>query len=411
MRISVNTLGFVECSDCSRIQNKKLVREVNKADGFSFTVLPNDPVFDILMANKCSFVTAYDDVENEIVFRGRIATLNPQTDGVESYKDVECEGPLAYLRDSIVFGVYVENTKKENGQDVPNKVYFGNVIGNFMRNHNKQVEPELQFNENIVIHNPDPNREDFGILKNSHNLDGVTTLDAIEDILNDLKFECMVTYQVSIPHWTLHISPKFGYHVSDPIATGLNLKSLSEDIDGSELVTSILPMGGVGYDEKRLMLGPISMGDDLDYTPYMSPGAQGGDWYNESQAWYAKMYVDNDRLVSRYGRHIGVEVFDDIVANDATEVKAKRQSLREKACETAAKLSDVEDKFDISVYDLYRAGYDISALVLYNFYIVHDDVLDITVEARFTKQETDYDDILESECTFTVKSDEESSVS
>ena len=411
MRISVNTLGFVQSSDCTHVKNKKLVKEVNKADGFSFTVYPDDPMFDILKANKCSHVIAYDDVENEIVFRGRIVELNPQTDGVESYKDITCEGPLGYLRDSIVFGVYVESTKEQNGQSVSNKVYFGNVISNFMRNHNKQVAEELQFNETIVIHNPDPNREDFGILKNSHNFDGVTTLDAIENILDDLKFECMVTYQVSMPHWTLHISPKFGYHVGDPITTGLNLKSLSEDIDGSDLVTSILPMGGVGYDEKRLMLGPISMGDDLDYTPYMSPGAQGGDWYNEAQAWYAKMYVDNDRLVSKWGRHIGVKVFDDIVANAANEVKQKRIALRDKACESAAKLSDVEDEFDISVYDLYRAGYDISALMLYNFYIVRDAVLDITVEARFTKQSTNYDDILESECTFTVKSDEESSVS
>lgn len=410
MIISVNSAGYTACSNCERIQNKKLVKEVNKADGFSFTVVPGDPIFDMLYANKISHVIAYDDTQNEVVFRGRITSLNPQTDGVDSSKDVSCEGPLGYLRDSVVFGVYVESTKEEDGEEVPNRVYFGSVMSDFINNHNKQVAPELQFKA-ITIHNPDPLNGDFGILKESHNFDGVTTLDAISDLLNDLDFECMVTWEKTIPHWTLHISPKFGYHAPDPIITGLNLKSLSESIDGSELVTSILPLGGVGYDEKRLMLGPISMGDDLDYTPYMSPGAQGGDWYNESQAWYAKMYVDNDTLVRKYGRHIGVEVFDDIVANAADEVKANRIALREKACEKAAKLSDVEDEFDISVYDLYRAGYDIGALTLHNTYTVRDVNLDITVEARFTKQELDYDNILESECTFTVKSDKESSVS
>lgn len=410
MIISVNSAGYTACSNCERIQNKKLVKEVNKADGFSFTVVPGDPIFDMLYANKISHVIAYDDTQNEIVFRGRITSLNPQTDGVDSSKDVSCEGPLGYLRDSVVFGVYVESTKEEDGEEVPNRVYFGSVMSDFINNHNKQVAPELQFKA-ITIHNPDPLNEDFGILKESHNFDGVTTMDAIVALLEDLDFECMVTWEKTIPHWTLHISPKFGYHAPDPIITGLNLKSLSESIDGSELVTSILPLGGVGYDEKRLMLGPISMGDDLDYTPYMSPGAQGGDWYNESQAWYAKMYVDNDTLVRKYGRHIGVEVFDDIVANAADEVKANRIALREKACEKAAKLSDVEDEFDISVYDLYRAGYDIGALTLHNTYTVRDVNLDITVEARFTKQELDYDNILESECTFTVKSDKESSVS
>ena len=410
MIISVNSAGYTACSNCERIQNKKLVKEVNKADGFSFTVVPGDPIFDMLYANKISHVIAYDETQNEVVFRGRITSLNPQTDGVDSSKDVSCEGPLGYLRDSVVFGVYVESTKEENGEEVPNRVYFGSVMSDFINNHNKQVAPELQFRA-ITIHNPDPLNGDFGILKESHNFDGVTTMDAIVALLEDLDFECMVTWEKTIPHWTLHISPKFGYHAPDPIITGLNLKSLSESIDGSELVTSILPLGGVGYDEKRLMLGPISMGDDLDYTPYMSPGAQGGDWYDESQAWYAKMYVDNDTLVRKYGRHIGVEVFDDIVANAADEVKANRIALREKACEKAAKLSDVEDEFDISVYDLYRAGYDIGALTLHNTYTVRDVNLDITVEARFTKQELDYDNILESECTFTVKSDKESSVS
>lgn len=410
MIISVNSAGYTACSNCERIQNKKLVKEVNKADGFSFTVVPGDPIFDMLYANKISHVIAYDDTQNEVVFRGRITSLNPQTDGVDSSKEVACEGPLGYLRDSVVFGVYVESTREENGEEVPNRVYFGSVMSDFINNHNKQVAPELQFKA-ITIHNPDPLNEDFGILKESHNFDGVTTLDAIIALLEDLDFECMVTWEKTIPHWTLHISPKFGYHAPDPIITGLNLKSLSESIDGSELVTSVLPLGGVGYDEKRLMLGPISIGDDLDYTPYMSPGAQGGDWYDESQAWYAKMYVDNDTLVRKYGRHIGVEVFDDIVANAADEVKANRIALREKACEKAAKLSDVEDEFDISVYDLYRAGYDIGALTLHNTYTVRDVNLDITIEARFTKQELDYDNILESECTFTVKSDKESSVS
>lgn len=412
MYVSINTLGYSTATDCTRIQGKKLVKEVNKADGFTFTVLPGDAIFPLIKANKCSYITAYDDIENEVVFRGRILSVNPESDDTESSVSVSCEGPLGYLRDSCVFGVYVESTKEENGEIVENKVDARTVMGNFMTNHNNFVPDELKFNTSIVFYD-DPTHEaaEPYILKQSHNFDGVTTMDAVMEILDDLGYECMVTYQLTVPHWTLHVSPKFGYNAPDPIVTGLNLKSLSEDIDGSELVTSILPMGGVGYDEKKLMLGPIEMGDALDYTPFMSPGAQGGDWYNESQAWYAKMYVDNDELVRKWGRHIGVVEFSDIVANDATEVKAKRIALREKACENAAKLSDVEDEFDISAWDLYRAGYAIGALTLHNTYIVRDTNLDITVSARLTKQEFDYDDILNSECSFTVKTEKEASVS
>ena len=70
-----------------------------------------------------------------------------------------------------------------------------------------------------------------------------------------------------------------------------------------------------------------------------------------------------------------------------------------------------EDEFDITAWDLYRAGYEIGALTLHNTYTVRDTKLDITVAARLTKQEYDYDDILNSECTFTVKTEKESSVS
>lgn len=413
MFIAINTLGYSAASDCTKIQNKKLIKEVNKADGFTFSVLPDDDLFPLIKANKCSYILAYDDIENEVVFRGRILSANPESDDTEASISVSCEGPLGYLRDSVIYGVYVETTKEENGETVENKVDARPLMSSWLTNHNNFVDDELKFNPYIQFYS-DPNNENpegLYILKQSHSFDGVSTMDAISEILDDLGYECMITHQQTIPHWTLHISPKFGYNAPDPIVTGLNLKSLSEEIDGSELVTSILPMGGVGYDEKRLMLGPVTMGMPISYLPYMPVGSQGGDWYNESQGWYANMYVDNDDLVSKWGRHIGVMTFDDIVANDASEVKAKRIALRAKACENAAKLSDVEDEFDITAWDLYRAGYEIGALTLHNTYTVRDTKLDITVAARLTKQEYDYDDILNSECTFTVKTEKESSVS
>lgn len=413
MFVSINTLGYSSTSDGSLIQSKKVIREVNKSDTFSFSLLPGDDLIPLVKTNKCSFVTAYDDVGKEVVFRGRIVQANPRSNGNEASVDVTCEGPLGYLRDSIVYGVSIKSTEKVNNQTVEKKNHLYDIIGGWMQNHNLYVDDELKFDPVIRCYGAtgDPSNADFDLLKKSHNFDGCTTLDALTELLEDVDFECMVTWQLAIPHWTLHISPKFGYIAPDPIVSGLNLKSLSEDIDGSDLVTSILPMGGIGYDEKRLMLGPVTMGSLLDYTPLMPPGAQGGDWYNESQAWYAKMYVDNDDLVRKWGRHISVEIFSDIVANSASDVKAKRIALRNKACEKAAKLNDVKCEFDISAYDLYKAGYEIGALTLYNTYVVHDTSLDITVEARLTKQELNYDNILDSDCIFTVKPPKESSVS
>lgn len=48
MFIAINTLGYSAASDCTKIQNKKLIKEVNKADGFTFSVLPDDDLFPLI---------------------------------------------------------------------------------------------------------------------------------------------------------------------------------------------------------------------------------------------------------------------------------------------------------------------------------------------------------------------------
>lgn len=409
MNIAINTLGYTACSDCKSIYNIKQVKEINKIDTFDFTVLPDDPLYSLLKTNKCSYITAYDETEYEVVFRGRITSLSPSSSGNSSETKVSCEGALGYLKDSICWGTYVETNKKDN-QDryFENKPNVSSILGPLISSHNLQVEPYMRFNF-VVYSTVNPvSDSDKGILTQSHSFDGVSSFDVLFDLLEDLNWECMVTYNDSNPHWTLHIAKRFGFYVADPIVTGLNLKSLSGEIDGSELVTRVFPLGGVGYDEKRLTLTDISLGGPLCVDQNL-PGDQ---IMNPTTGMYNKAYVDNDDLVSKWGARMGVVTFDDIVANSEDEVKEKRQILRNKAIEHARKLSDVKTSFSASAYDLYYAGYDINKLQLHNYYTVRDTIGDITVQARLVKNEINYDNKLDSEPEFTVdSSDSEASVS
>jgi hypothetical protein len=408
MYIAINTLGYTACSDCSLISDKKLITEINKADGFTFKVYPGDPIFSLVKTNKCSFITAYDNTEDKVVFRGRITSANPASSDTEASTDVSCEGPLGFLRDSVVYSLNIEtNTTNTDGSTTPKNEHFMTYAPQIIIGHNFQVSEELQFRfsydySDYYTDQLNGNTK-VGILQQDHTFDGVNSLDALVELLEDVGFECYISYEMTVPHWVIHFAPKFGLHAADPIVTGLNLKSMSESLDGSELVTSIIPMGGVGYDEKRLFIKDISYPAPLSfyyYSPYWITPENGIQDQTTGSRYIA--YVDNDTLVSKWGRHLGTVIFDDIVANAANEVAGKRQVLYDRALEYASHLSDVEDEFDISVYDLYKTGYDISELKMFNDYTVRDIQLDITVKARLTKKEVDYDNILDTECTFTV---------
>lgn len=403
MNIAVNTLGYTACSDCSTIYNVRKIVEVNKADAFEFTVLPEDPLYSVLKTNKCSYIIACDENENEsgVAFRGRVTNLSPKTSDTTSEMAVSCEGPLGYLKDSICWGTYVNSSREDslhNAQE--QKTHFMSIMGPLIYSHNYQVAPELQFSISWSEPQNAVSDSDKGYLTKSHSFDGVNTLDVLLEILEDLDWECMVTYSASTPHWTLHMTKRFGFYVSDPIVSGINLKSLNGDIDGTDLVTRVVPLGGVGYDEKRLMLNNTWLGGPLIRSSDEAP-----DYIiNPSTNEYNAAYVDNDDLVSKWGPRIGVEIFDDIVANSEEEVKDKRPILRNKALEYVRKLSDVKTSFAATAYELNYTDDEYSKLQLHNYYTIRDNIGDMTVQARLTKKEINYDNKLESESEFTVDS-------
>ena len=103
------------------ILSPTVTQELNKAGTFTFTILPNHPLYDSI--NRfTSYVQVYQD--NEELFSGRV--LEMSTD-IYRQRSVTCEGSLAYLLDTIV----------ETG--TTDEMTAGNYFRQLIAKHNTQV--------------------------------------------------------------------------------------------------------------------------------------------------------------------------------------------------------------------------------------------------------------------------------
>lgn len=386
---SVNVRGVTGCTDQTLISNPHYVYEINAIDNFSFTVPPQADIFNLLKPKVC-YVLVYDSVKNDVIFRGRVLSSEKSSSDQVS-KEIQCEGPLGYLKESFV-----------RGFGVPTGTHIMNAMMRIIYDHNKFVDDdELKFVQSINYDQSSMLSATDPILKEDFSFDGESTYEAFKALIDSLGFEYKVMrVSETPPYWQLYISAKFGAKMRDPISTGLNLKSLVEKEDSETLVTRIFPFGGVGYDEKRLTLSDNGVGSPISYTEYY-PGSTGDTVINQTTGMYANMYVDNTALVAKWGIHSKVMIFEDIVANSPEELPAKRTLLRNRAKEYARHLSDNTRTFEAEAYDLYKLTPDeIEELKPHNYYFILDAVGGSYLMARLIKKDIDYENEAESEMTF-----------
>lgn len=387
---SVNVRGITGCTDQSLVSSPHYVYEINAIDNFSFTVPPQAEIFNLLKPKVC-YVTVYDSVKNDVVFRGRVLT-SEKSSADQVSKEIQCEGPLGYLKESFVRGL-----------TIPAGTHIMNAMMPIILDHNKFVDDnELKFvqminyDESSMLAATDP------LLKEDFTFDGESTYEALKALADSIGFEYKVMrVSQNSPYWQLYISAKFGAKMRDPISTGLNLKSLVEKEDSETLITRIFPFGGVGYDEKRLTLSDYGVGSPISFLDSLPEGSTGDTITNQTTGMYANMYVDNTELVSKWGVHSKVIIFEDIVANSPEELPTKRTLLRNRAKEYARHLSDNTRTFEAEAYDLYKlTPEELEELKPHNYYFILDAVGGSYLMARLIKKDMDYENEAESEMTF-----------
>ena len=240
--------------------NPKVEVELNQIGKFDFTIYNTHPAFNNLKRLKSIIRIFQDDF---LLFRGRI--LNDEQ-GFYNEKNVECEGELAFLVDSIQRPFEFQGTPAE-------------LFTQFITNHNAQVDADHRFivgNITVVDANDYISRSESEYLNTweniqkklidthggyiwiRHEADGIYI-----DYLAELNF----------------LSPQ-------KIEFGKNLLDLKRTTKGEDIATAIIPLGAKEEgSETRLNITSVNNGVD---------------------------YVYNQEAVDMYGWIFKVQTWDDV---------------------------------------------------------------------------------------------------
>lgn len=211
-------------NDSIKLFETKIIKDVDSIDSFRFLIYQNHPAY-----NKLSYLTAQIEIINEQngkqIFKGRVLEPEDQmTSDGEFYKEVVCEGELSYLHDSL--------QKWGKWQNMTPAQFFSTLIAE----HNSQVEPHKQF----VVGNVDVTNSTDNVYRYTD--DDADTYETIKDKLIDrLGGELQIRYVEGVRY--IDYLQQTGSVGTQRIELSVNLKSISRNIDPSELITVLKPLG------------------------------------------------------------------------------------------------------------------------------------------------------------------------
>lgn len=250
------------------ILNAKVVKELNKAGSFEFTLPPNNVMYDITQKLKSIVTVTRNDKE---FFRGRV--LHDEKDFYKR-KAVYCEGELAFLLDSI-----------QRPYSFQGNIPF--LFEHLLNNHNSQVDPWKQFqlgNVTVTDSNDYINREST-VYPN--------TFDEMNEKLVNTHGGYLKTRLYNGVRFLDYVQES-GKNNSQVIKFGENLLDITEYITAENVFTVLIPLGAKGTDEEgkgtpRLTIESVNGGKD---------------------------YIENELGISLFGRIVKVQEWDDVTVAD-----------------------------------------------------------------------------------------------
>lgn len=217
------------------LTNPKIKVEVNKVGEGSFTIYNNHPYFDKLQMLK-SIIEVSDEIG--VIFRGRITE---NTRDFNNGKNVDIEGVLAFLNDSIVRPFnFPENYL--NDENYITAAQSGNVIEYFLKtlieNHNSQVQPFQRFKlGNVTV--SDPNN----YITRSDS-DYKTTWETIKNKLFDSSLGGYLCIRYENDGNYIDYLSSFELTNTQTIEFGKNLLNITTQSDATATYTAAIPLGG-----------------------------------------------------------------------------------------------------------------------------------------------------------------------
>nr|WP_237559028.1 phage tail spike protein [Enterococcus gallinarum] len=205
----------------------------------------------------------------------------------EFFKEIICEGELAYLHDSV--------QKWGKWQNLTPAQFFKALIDE----HNSQVEEYKQFTVGQV-----------NVTNSTDNVyrytdDDVDTYDTIQDkLIERLGGELQVRYENGVRY--IDYLEQIGDKGSQKIELSVNLRSISRKVDPTEMITVLKPLG------ERLE-------QEDDNTDASDPRLTIASVNNGSP------YLRDEEKVAQFGVRVAAQVWDDVTV--PSNLKSKGQSF------------------------------------------------------------------------------------
>lgn len=341
----INTVIHSPHFNVLKLPDGQVKKKINQADGFTFSILPNNPGYNLIRPLK-TLVTVVNKLTNQTEFDGRV--LSPTEDMSASGifgKTFLCEGVLGLLNDSVQrHGEYHDITVKD----------FLQVIIN---NHNKDVEDD-EVDKQIRLGEVDVDSSTGTLYRY---LGYESTFDAIEDkLIGRLGGEIRIRNIDGVRY--LDYSQQFGELKSTEIRLSKNLQSISREIDPTEIITRLIP------------LGETIESDDEDATD-ASQARLTIERVNDG-----KDYIDDTQAMSVFGVIARSETWDDIAQPGILKTRGS-QFLKEN--------NRVKVKHNIGALDLSIINLDTDSFDLYNTYPVINPVMGIDENLRVIGKDID----------------------
>lgn len=233
-------------SDKLQVFTPKLSLEANTTNSFSFKIYPNHPFFNEI-EKLTTIIKVYQN--DKLIFRGRVLE---DKEGFHKAKDVDVEGELAFLLDSVYRPFDLTN------QTVSVKQFFTNLINN----HNSQVTDAQKFVlGNITVEDPN------GKINFSSDT-ALKTWDIIKTrLIETYGGYLYITYnEDEMPIINYLKEPP--YTSIQAIEFGKNLLDISNLVSGTDISTACIPYGAKLKDASgnetgaRLNISSVNNGKD-----------------------------------------------------------------------------------------------------------------------------------------------------
>lgn len=335
-----------------KIASGTIEEEINAISSFSFVVYPSNPCYEMLFP-YVTLVEVYNNNKNRYDFKGRILKISIQmdSDGMV-YKDVVCESKLAYFCDTVQPYTL---TRYFDGDDTRNGLQ--EFIDLILSNHNEQVEDEKKIYRGVV--DVDPFKTSDSVYKG---LNYEKTYDVIKSKLID-----SFGGEVDIREGTdgllyFDYRQSFGVTRATTIELAKNIESESRDIDISNIVTRLIPLGA-----KIKVLD--EEGKEVETEERLTiAGVNGG-----------LNYVEDILAKENYGIIYGVQIWDDVT---------EPNNLKQKGEEWQITNNKIEVSDTVTALDLSIIGLDIDDFKLYDSYPVKNGLLGVEDTLRIVKKTT-----------------------